>query len=182
MDDHIVKPRIHQGPRVHIEDPAKFINFQECIEYLEVKCRFEEMGIMCVQPPQSCAPPVFDLLNGGPDVWRHLENVVAIQEVHEQILRRPNPTEAPDLTLVTHSTHTMTLSFAEFGELAKVYGKYYPFARDPDEAMRIIFKQLKNVDYQKEGCANLPPIPGALYPFNIDGSIFKTMEGKHMVS
>lgn len=72
------------------------------------------MGIMCVRPPASCASPVFDLLNEGAKGWRHLENQVAIREVHKVVMVRLNADEASELTLITSNTHTMELTFGGF--------------------------------------------------------------------
>lgn len=168
---------IRNGPKVQVKNPAFFSDMQKCIRHFEVECKFDEMGIMCLRPPEEMIPELFDFRK-GPKGWGQLKNKVSIVSFSEQIITRPNMEKAPHLTVTRHVMHNKTRSFAEFMDLAKLQRRYNPLSTDSlSEAERLFWTSIANV-----GCEGTHQnAEGAYYAFTIDGSLMKTLEGKERV-
>lgn len=167
---------IRDGPKVQVKNPEFFLDMQKCIEHFEVKCRFEEMGIMCLRPPEECIPQLFDFAKGA-EGWRNLQNEMPIDGYSEQVITRPNMEKAPHLTMTRHKDHNKKRSLGEFMALAKKQLRYNPISKNLTEAEKFFWEGM--ADIGKEGCPQ--PSQGAFYAYTIDGSFMKTLDGKDRV-
>lgn len=167
--------KIYKGPKVKYVVKEKFRDMAACLHEIEHEKKLHKFGIVGVVPPDDACPPLFDVLNEGARGLKHLREVTGITEHAQQRLYR----FARHLVAVENDFVFGSMTFEEFMWKAKKEGIFEPISRDIEEAIQLWWDRHAEV-MDKEGVSPKPK--GTLYPFTIEGSIYKTMRGLHEVS
>lgn len=159
---------VYHGPKVKYLSKEKFRDMATCLRDLEHDKKLHKFGIVGVIPPDKASPPLFDLLNKGAEGLKHLRHVPGITEHAQQRLYR----FAKYLVYVENDFVVGSMTFDTFLEKAKFHGIFELISRDVEEAIRIWWDRHAAV-IAKLG---VDPKPfGKLYPYTIDGSVYKTV-------